>query len=140
MASSIRLLSCQRLVRKNCSQCRYLLPQNSAFNHFLGVNSQHRFHSSAGCERCRQTGVEGRIGVFEFLPFTEDFRDELFRAFSNGPSSSSRPLTQLRRKLNTMGVETIATNIRENLLRGTISPQNALLALGIPQHMLFKDA
>ena len=44
--------------------------------------SQHTLYHGTGCEKCFQTGMRGRLGLFEFL----HVNDELRKVISQNPS------------------------------------------------------
>jgi len=72
VASSLRAIIAQRLVRKNCEHCQssYQLSQNEVnwLDHLTTIDlSSRTFVKGTGCQRCQQTGMSGRVGVFEFL-------------------------------------------------------------------------
>jgi len=70
VASAIGLIASQRLVRSLCEECRtpLTLPRVAA-ERFGLVGAQ--VFGPRGCASCRQTGYRGRVGIFEFLPITE---------------------------------------------------------------------
>ncbi len=77
VASSLRAIIAQRLVRKNCQNCQapHQLSQNEVnwLAHLTDIDlSLHSFTQGKGCQRCQQTGMTGRIGVFEFLEIDSD--------------------------------------------------------------------
>ncbi len=77
VASSLRAVIAQRLVRKNCEHCKsqHILDQSelSWLTHIAGKNlSEHTFYKGIGCQRCQQTGMTGRVGVFELLEIDDD--------------------------------------------------------------------
>lgn len=81
VASSLRAVIAQRLVRKicnNCSQDYKLNPEellwlNSLDNNLKDIN----FKRGRGCQTCNKTGYKGRIGVFELLEMTENMMNAL---------------------------------------------------------------
>ncbi len=70
VASGVRAILAQRLVRTVCNNCRegYTPPNDEKENLGLDVNWDEvsLFHG-AGCEACNQTGYRGRLAVFELL-------------------------------------------------------------------------
>ncbi len=71
VASAISLIASQRLVRSLCPVCRV---ENE-----LAPGIRDRFdlrgatvYKPMGCGECRNTGYRGRMGIFEFLPITEE--------------------------------------------------------------------
>ncbi|MDP2560862.1 GspE/PulE family protein [Psychrobium sp. 1_MG-2023] len=105
VASSLRAIIAQRLVRKNCVHCKveHQLTQNEVnwLSHLAGHDlSAHSFYQGSGCQRCQQTGMSGRVGVFEFLevdaPMAEALRKDDPDAFTKAASASNgfKPLAQ----------------------------------------------
>lgn len=79
LASSLEGILAQRLVRKVCPKCKepYHPDENLLKN--LGISAQVeppvQFYHGAGCEECNQTGMSGRIGIFELLRITNRLRE-----------------------------------------------------------------
>ena len=76
LASSISLISAQRLVRRLCVHCRKPMVVSAHLLKELGLQSmshqataQHHFHSAEGCSQCYK-GYWGRIGLFQMMPIT----------------------------------------------------------------------
>ncbi|MFW6133450.1 MAG: GspE/PulE family protein [Planctomycetota bacterium] len=66
IASAVKVVLAQRLVRVICRQCRQPdedLP-DEALREFPSLSGR-TVYRGAGCEACRQTGYRGRTGVFE---------------------------------------------------------------------------
>jgi general secretion pathway protein E len=78
LASTLRLLVGQRLVRHLCEQCRspYAAPANLIEQaRQLGVLDTAReapnLYKAQGCEACNGIGYVGRVGIFELFEVTE---------------------------------------------------------------------
>lgn len=73
----------QRLVRLNCSKCRQPYQIHPDEIEMLGLTpadmESGRFAKGAGCAECRGTGYKGRIGVFELITGTPEFRASIAR-------------------------------------------------------------
>jgi len=74
LASSISLISAQRLVRRLCMHCRTPISVSSQLLKELGLHSfkdqtSHHFYSAQGCSQCHK-GYWGRIGLFQVMPIT----------------------------------------------------------------------
>ena len=65
LASSIRAVLAQRLVRRLCPHCRQKVPAESGVAALFGLGEGATVHRAVGCDRCGQTGFKGRTGVFE---------------------------------------------------------------------------
>ena len=80
LASSLRGVLGQRLVRKLCERCK---ARDDAADDNAGLFAEKRglaippdagFHRAIGCDACGHTGYRGRIGVFEVLRADEPIR------------------------------------------------------------------
>lgn len=82
VASALRTVIAQRLVRKICPYCKeehQLEPSDKAYlDIVIGEgSSEHKFMHGRGCQSCNFTGYSGRIGVFEVLEITAPMMDAL---------------------------------------------------------------
>jgi len=76
IASSLRAVLAQRLVRKVCQHCKRPAVPNDAILRRLGHHAEGRtFYEGAGCRECRNTGYRGRVGIFELLRVTDSVRE-----------------------------------------------------------------
>jgi type II secretory ATPase GspE/PulE/Tfp pilus assembly ATPase PilB-like protein len=68
----------QRLVRLNCGKCRQRYTPTPDEIEMLKISQQDlatgTFAKGAGCPECRGTGYRGRIGIFELILGTPEFR------------------------------------------------------------------
>ena len=77
IAASLNAVLAQRLVRKICPSCKevYEAPENvRKYMERAGVQPKELFHG-AGCEKCRNSGYIGRVGIYELLVIDKQFRD-----------------------------------------------------------------
>jgi general secretion pathway protein E len=77
LASTLRCIVGQRLVRVLCPDCRRMAPLSAStmsrdprFNS-IGLNAGDLVGEAVGCDRCANTGYRGRLGVYEILEVTE---------------------------------------------------------------------
>ena len=81
VASAVRAVVAQRLVRKVCLDCKTQDKLDSARNHWLSARfpklQLETFYRGHGCQNCNLTGYRGRIGVFEMLELTSSMMDAL---------------------------------------------------------------
>ena len=84
IASSIILITAQRLARKLCA-CKqpYDLPKEA----FIGagfaapdLDGSWIPYKPVGCERCKGSGYKGRLGIYQVMPITEVMQDMILRA------------------------------------------------------------
>src|SRR6056297_154850 len=77
IASTLRGVIAQRLLRKLCTSCRApVVPDDEALRHFqmAGVDLPAQHYEARGCDLCNGTGYAGRVGVFEILDVSEELR------------------------------------------------------------------
>jgi general secretion pathway protein E len=74
LASTLRAVVAQRLVRKLCDQCRAPVQASSAVAALLGFDTGTPIYEARGCTECKNTGYKGRIGVFEIIRIDDDIR------------------------------------------------------------------
>jgi len=78
LASSLEGVLAQRLVRKVCPSCRERYrPSESllkSLNNSITISPDSEVYRGRGCDNCNNTGMLGRIGIFELLRITEPLR------------------------------------------------------------------
>ena len=90
LASTLRGVIAQRLVRILCARCKQphvLDRQDFAINPryaALGFELGETVHKANGCERCGGTGYRGRNGVFEIIEMNDEVRGLVGRGTSAG--------------------------------------------------------
>ena len=75
LASSLRGVLAQRLVRQLCVHCRVAHPTTHAEAALLAVHAISgvaQLYSATGCGQCNHTGYRGRMGLYRWLPVTAD--------------------------------------------------------------------
>jgi len=82
LASSVRAIVAQRLVRRICPTCRVETTMPTGLRHFFRDNADTTFYRGAGCDDCRGTGFKGRIGIYEHLDVTADMCELLLERAS----------------------------------------------------------
>jgi len=67
----------QRLVRKICTHCKESYSPALHLRRLAGkhIEEVDTFYRGKGCGKCRNTGYEGRIGIFELLSMSDELRD-----------------------------------------------------------------
>ena len=79
IASGVRGIISQRLVRCVCPHCREAYDPDEEELALLGLTaaSDAKFYRGAGCPMCFNTGYRGRTGVFEILILDRDLRSRI---------------------------------------------------------------
>ena len=78
VATPIRAVQAQRLVRRLCTQCArpHAVPHNieaeaAVFAHKVLPGMAPRWMEAVGCPNCMNTGYRGRLGIYEMVPVSE---------------------------------------------------------------------
>ncbi|MFZ4687896.1 MAG: GspE/PulE family protein [Polymorphobacter sp.] len=74
LASTLRAVIAQRLVRRLCPDCRVAHPADAALAALIGIVPGAPVWEAQGCAACNETGFKGRIGVFEAVRITDEIR------------------------------------------------------------------
>ncbi len=74
LASTLRAVIAQRLVRRLCPSCRAPVQANGSVASLLGIEPGTTIYEARGCAECSNSGYKGRIGVFEALRVDETVR------------------------------------------------------------------
>lgn len=81
VASSMRAIVAQRLVRRVCENCKIEhYPTHEELFWLRNIEGEYpeaKFLKGMGCQSCHQTGYRGRIGVFELLEMSEGMMNAL---------------------------------------------------------------
>jgi type IV pilus assembly protein PilB len=85
VASSVILITAQRLARKLCMQCKKPvdIPPEALIR--AGFNADDLDGSwqpfgPVGCDTCKGTGYRGRTGIYEVMPISDDMRQLIMRS------------------------------------------------------------
>lgn len=74
LASTIRAVIAQRLVRRLCPACKAPAEADLGLAALVGIAAGSPIHEARGCGECGQTGYKGRIGVFEAVRIDDTIR------------------------------------------------------------------
>ncbi len=117
VATSLRAIIAQRLVRRICDNCvtEYQPNEDEVFwlSHIEEDISSIQFKHGRGCQKCNQTGYRGRVGVFELLEMNEQMMGALKNNDTDGFSQAAQQSKGYRALSHTaltyakMGVTTV---------------------------------
>jgi type IV pilus assembly protein PilB len=83
ISAAVNTVLAQRLVRRICSECKELFKSDDAdMNEFLVTHGfdPAKIYKGRGCDRCRNTGYKGRVGIYELLVLDDVARDLVVRS------------------------------------------------------------
>ena len=124
LASSLRLIVAQRLVRKSCPHCmsNSASDENLAAARKLDLPKETNIKSSRGCSECNQIGFSGRTAIYELLPIS----DAIKQAVTNG--ESEQDVTNLARRDGFTAMSEVAAGLIRN---GITTPVEVLRELSV---------
>ena len=120
LASSLRGVLAQRLVRRLCVHCRAAHPTTSAESALLaghGISGVAQLYEASGCDQCNQTGYRGRMGLYRWLPVTTDIAQAIHARV---------PDTALETSATAAGWPALATDATRHLQGGATSLSEVL--------------
>ncbi|HEX4629523.1 MAG TPA: ATPase, T2SS/T4P/T4SS family [Chthoniobacterales bacterium] len=121
VASSVRAIVAQRLVRRLCHNCKQAGELSDtelrALNLDAVQSTKAQVMKPAGCEECRQTGYKGRIGIFEIFVL-----DDHVRHMINNRCSTLR----LRQQARELGMRTLREDGVRKVLAGLTSAEEVI--------------
>ena len=83
VASAVRAIMAQRLLRRVCKHCAQEYTPNETEKHLLGLSDEylasHTFKKGKGCSNCGKTGYRGRIGIYEICMLDNDITELVYR-------------------------------------------------------------
>jgi type IV pilus assembly protein PilB len=85
IASSVILITAQRLGRKLCVKCKKpedIPPETLQSAGFRDddLDGSWQPYGPVGCDECKGTGYKGRIGIYQVMPISDDLRQIIMRA------------------------------------------------------------
>lgn len=119
IGAAVNAVLAQRLVRQICTKCKEPMEQNEEIEDFLtmqGLADASIYHG-AGCDKCRQTGYSGRVGIYELLLLDDVTRDAIAR---------SPNVTEFRRMCVERGMVTLRQDGMIKVTQGTTTIEEVL--------------
>ncbi len=121
IASAVRAVLAQRLVRKLCPACKAPIDLSDKELRALRLDASRMNDATifgpVGCEKCRKKGFRGRMGIFEIF----EIDDEVRHLISAELSSS-----QLRKRAREMGMRSMREDGIRKVLAGLTSAQEVI--------------
>jgi len=110
IAYAINGIISRRLVRRNCESCEAEYePDDKLLTHFGLTRGGQKFFKGRGCEKCRNTGYSGRIGIIEVLEFDSEFRSLIV---------DKAPMSELEAYVGRSGMKTLKIDGVNKVLAG----------------------
>jgi type IV pilus assembly protein PilB len=121
VASSIRAIMAQRLVRRLCPHCKIPAELTEtelrALRIEAGQLAESQVMQPVGCDQCRQTGYKGRMGIFEIFIIDDEVRHMINQRIST---------TMLRQRARELGMRTLREDGVRKVLAGLSSAEEVI--------------
>jgi type IV pilus assembly protein PilB len=121
LASSLRLVVAQRLVRKICLECRepYEVSEGTLGTYGYAPRGVERYtvYKAQGCPTCNFTGVKGRIAIYEVMPVTREIRDLIIRGATPD---------EIAKVASDQGMKTLRESVLARVIEGVTTMDEAL--------------
>jgi type IV pilus assembly protein PilB len=121
VASSVRAIMAQRLVRRLCASCKQPGELNETELRALNLESSQmrdaQVMTPVGCDKCRQTGYKGRMGIFEIFVIDDEVRHMINKRQST---------LLLRQRARQLGMRTLREDGVRKILGGLTSAEEVI--------------
>ena len=123
VASSVRAILAQRLVRRICANCSEAYEPDEAELRALNLKPEAlegaNFRKGAGCDKCRGTGYKGRMGIFEICVLDDEIRRMINEKMS---------VASIRQRARDLGMRTMREDGLRKVLGGMTTPDEVITA------------
>jgi type IV pilus assembly protein PilB len=121
VASSIRAIVAQRLVRRLCSHCKAPSELSETEMRALHIEpgqlAEAQVMKPVGCDQCRHTGYRGRMGIFEIFIIDDEVRHMINKRDST---------LHLRQRARELGMRTLREDGIRKILSGMTSAEEVI--------------
>ncbi|PYJ70860.1 MAG: type II secretion system protein E [Verrucomicrobia bacterium] len=121
VASSVRAVTAQRLVRRLCNNCKQQAELTDTELRALRIEpgqvSEAQVMRPVGCEECRQIGYRGRMGIFEIFMIDDEVRHMINKRTST---------FVLRQRARELGMGTLREDGVRKVLAGLTSAEEVI--------------
>jgi general secretion pathway protein E/type IV pilus assembly protein PilB len=123
VASSVRAIMAQRLVRRICKECTSAYEPTEKELKSLNVRPEQieeaNFRKGHGCDRCRGTGYKGRMGIFEICVLDDEIRNMINEGLG---------VSAIRQRARDLGMRTLREDGIRKVLAGMTTPEEVISA------------
>ncbi|RMH58874.1 MAG: type II secretion system protein GspE [Candidatus Hydrogenedentota bacterium] len=120
LASTVRAVLAQRLVRRLCSACRRPAKLDPVSAAALGGEAGVDVFQAEGCPRCEGRGFRGRSGIFELVVVDEPVRELIL---------ANAPAGEIRRAATKSGMVSMRRDGLRKILAGETTAEEVLRAV-----------
>jgi len=121
LASSLKLVMAQRLVRRLCQTCKYPVQLDEQELRQFRIDNEKvgdcTFYHNRGCTECGRTGFSGRLPLFEFLVVDDRVRNGIITEASEA---------QIRTLARQAGYGDLLDSGAKRIIEGVTTPEEVL--------------
>ena len=123
IASAVRAIMAQRLVRKLCNDCKVPSALSDKELRALRIDATQAMEASimgpVGCNRCRKAGFRGRLAIIEILKMEDDVRAMVNQELTT---------PQIRKRARELGMRTLREDGVRKVLAGMTTAEEVVEA------------
>jgi general secretion pathway protein E len=122
LASSLKTIIAQRLVRRLCESCKVSDTPDTETLAKLGLNSSSKCFKASGCDDCLDSGYKGRIAIAECLTVDKTIREMIHNSSSEADIADyafkkNESIDQASKNLITSGITSCDEILRVNNMK-----------------------
>lgn len=121
ITSTVNLIVAQRLMGRICESCKEptKVPDSTLLNLGVGMDElpKYQLFRAKGCSTCNNTGIRGRMAIYELMPINEQIKDSILRG------SNDKELRQISKNL---GFRTLRRSALMKLARGVTTIEEVI--------------
>lgn len=121
ITSTVNMVVAQRLMGRICESCKEptKVPDSTLLNLGVGIDElpKYQIFRAKGCGTCNNTGIRGRMAIYELMPINEQIKDSILRG------SNDKELRQICKNL---GFRTLRRSALMKLARGVTTIEEVI--------------
>ncbi|MGF1571979.1 MAG: type IV-A pilus assembly ATPase PilB [Sumerlaeia bacterium] len=118
ISASLILVEAQRLVRRICKNCKEEYKPDESLLRSLGITDEDvMFSRGRGCDKCRNSGQKGRVGLYEIMVVNDAIRDAI---------TQELPVNRLKRLAINSGMRTLRMAGLRKVIQGLSTIEEVL--------------
>lgn len=122
VASAVRAIMAQRLLRRVCQKCKEPYTPTAYEMQVLKLNPEElqktTIFKGRGCGDCARTGYRGRLGIYEIFQIDEEVRNLIYEKV---------PANVLRVRAREMGMRTLREDGVRKIMAGMTTPEEVIM-------------
>jgi general secretion pathway protein E/type IV pilus assembly protein PilB len=121
VASAVRAIMAQRLIRKVCAKCRQPYAPTDYEMKTLNLNPDEMKNATifrgTGCNECSRTGYRGRMGIYEIFQVDDEVRRLIYEKV---------PSNVIRVRARELGMRTLREDGVRKIMAGITTPEEVI--------------